>query len=133
MSNQGWQTVLRTYLIVTNGLPLCVNHQTTQTCVGDFKQRQGFQASECLPRATKKEYGLTGEKRVSKECGSYAVASDHAVFPAAVITCDFNKHINPKIIQRKARHSKIETTLQYDHVSDDMVREYFTNFANNIK
>jgi len=41
------------------------------------------------------------------------------------LTCDFNKQVNPKIIQRKARHSKIETTLQYDHVSDDMVKEYF--------
>jgi len=33
--------------------------------------------------------------------------------------------VNPKIIQRKARHRKIETTLRYDHASDDMVREYF--------
>ena len=41
------------------------------------------------------------------------------------ITLDFNKNVNPKIIQRKARHRKIETTLRYDHVSDDMVREYF--------
>ena len=30
-----------------------------------------------------------------------------------------------QIIQRKARHRKIETTLRYDHVSDDMAREYF--------
>ena len=42
-----------------------------------------------------------------------------------MIIYDFNKHVNPKIIQRKARHRKIETTLRYDHVSDDMVREYF--------
>ena len=41
------------------------------------------------------------------------------------ITVDFNKQINPKIIQRKARYRKIETTLRYDHVNDDMVREYF--------
>ena len=34
-------------------------------------------------------------------------------------------HINLEIIQRKARHRKIETTLRYDHVSDDMVKEYF--------
>ena len=47
------------------------------------------------------------------------------------ITCDFNKQVNPKIIQRKARHSKIEATLQYDHVSDEIVREYFTNLVNN--
>ena len=30
-----------------------------------------------------------------------------------------------QIIQRKARHKKVETTLRCDHVSDDMVREYF--------
>ena len=30
-----------------------------------------------------------------------------------------------QIIQRKARHRKVEATLKYDHVSDDMVREYF--------
>ena len=44
-----------------------------------------YRAGECLPRATKRRYSLTGEKRDSKECGSYAYASDRAVFPAAVI------------------------------------------------
>lgn len=48
---------------------------------------------------------------------------------------DFNKQVNPKIIQRKARHRKIETTLRYDHVSDDMVRKYFEKqqSENNLK
>jgi len=36
---------------------------------------------------------------------------------------DFNKQVNPKIIQRKARHRKIETTLRYDHVSNDELVE----------
>jgi hypothetical protein len=42
--------------------------------------------------------------------------------------------VNPKIIQRKARLRKIETALRYDHVSDDMVREYFNKIQqqNNI-
>ena len=38
---------------------------------------------------------------------------------------DFNKNVNPKIIQRKARHKKIESTLRYDHTSDEMVRKHF--------
>lgn len=46
------------------------------------------------------------------------------------ITCDFNKHVNPKIIQWAARHRKIETTLHYNHVSDDMVKEYFEKIEN---
>lgn len=39
--------------------------------------------------------------------------------------------MSTKIIQRKARHRKIETTLRYDHVSDDMVREYFAQLLHN--
>ena len=56
--------------------------------------------------------------------GKLLSENDYIIKPSS-ITCDFNKHVNPKIIQRKARHSKIETTLQYDHVTDEMVREYF--------
>ena len=49
-----------------------------------------------------------------------------------LINNSFNNHVNPKIIQRKARHRKIETTLRYDHVSDDMVREYFEELSMNL-
>ena len=42
-------------------------------------------------------------------------------------------HANTKIIQRKARHRKIETTLRYDHVSDDMVKDYFNKFQSEKK
>ena len=42
-------------------------------------------------------------------------------------------HINLEIIQRKARHRKIEPTLRYDHVSDDMVKEYFAQQDTNSK
>lgn len=71
-------------------------------------------------------------KLIAQKAGITKYVAPYIIKPSS-ITCDFNKHINPKIIQRKARHSKIETTLQYDHVSDEMVREYFTNFANNLK
>lgn len=71
-------------------------------------------------------------KLIAQKAGITKYVAPYIIKPSS-ITCDFNKQVNPKIIQRKARHSKIETTLQYDHVSDDMVREYFTNFANNSR
>jgi len=42
-----------------------------------------------------------------------------------VITDGFNKQMNPKILQRQARHKRIETTLRYDHTTDKMTKEYF--------
>jgi site-specific recombinase XerD len=71
-------------------------------------------------------------KTLAQKAGITKYVVPYIIKPSS-ITCDFNKHINPKIIQRKARHSKIETTLQYDHVTDEMVREHFTNFADNRK
>jgi hypothetical protein len=50
-----------------------------------FSSRTIYRAGECLPRAIKKKYGLTGEKEMRLFiCGSYADASDRAVFSAAV-------------------------------------------------
>jgi hypothetical protein len=43
------------------------------------------------------------------------------------------KNINPRIIQRKARHKNIETTLRYDHTDDEMVRRYFERQQLNIE
>lgn len=43
---------------------------------------------------------------------------------ASVITEEFNHYINPKVIQRKARHKRPETTQKYNHVTDEMVRDY---------
>lgn len=45
---------------------------------------------------------------------------------ASVITEEFNHYINPKIIQRKARHRNIQTTLKYNHVDDKLVEEYIS-------
>lgn len=71
-------------------------------------------------------------KLIAQKAGITKYVAPYIIKPSS-ITSDFNKHINPKIIQRKARHSKIETTLQYDHVTDEMVREYFKNFTNDRK
>ena len=71
-------------------------------------------------------------KKIAQKAGITKYVAPYIIKPSS-ITCDFNKQVNPKIIQRKARHSKIETTLQYDHVSDEMVREYFTSFTDKRK
>lgn len=63
-------------------------------------------------------------KKIAQKAGITKYVAPYIIKPSS-ITCDFNKQVNPKIIQRKARHRKIEITLQYDHVSDEMVREYF--------
>jgi integrase len=63
-------------------------------------------------------------KLIAQKAGITKYVAPYIIKPSS-ITLDFNKQVNPKIIQRKARHRKVETTLQYDHVSDDMVKEYF--------
>jgi integrase len=63
-------------------------------------------------------------KKIAQKAGITKYVAPYIIKPSS-ITLDFNKQVNPKIIQRKARHRKIETTLRYDHVSDDMVRKYF--------
>jgi len=63
-------------------------------------------------------------KQIAQKAGITKYVAPYIIKPSS-ITLDFNKQVNPKIIQRKARHKKIETTLRYDHVSDDMVREYY--------
>jgi len=63
-------------------------------------------------------------KQIAQKAGITKYVAPYIIKPSS-ITLDFNKQVNPKIIQRKARHKKIETTLRYDHVSDDMVRKYF--------
>lgn len=43
---------------------------------------------------------------------------------ASVITEEYNHYINPKTIQRKARHRSQKTTLKYNHVDDKQLVEY---------
>jgi len=71
-------------------------------------------------------------KIIAQKAGITKYVAPYIIKPSS-ITLDFNKHVNPKIIQRKARHQKIETTLRYDHVSDDMVRDYFETSRLNFK
>jgi integrase len=61
---------------------------------------------------------------------------DKPVLPYTIkrlsITADFNEGVNPKIIQRTARHKRIETTLLYNQVTDEMVRQYFNDRDKNL-
>jgi len=43
---------------------------------------------------------------------------------ASVMTEEFNHFINPKVIQRKARHSDYKSTLKYNHVDDKNLIDY---------
>lgn len=63
-------------------------------------------------------------KRIASRAGFKRSIYPYLIKPSA-ITNDFDKRINPKIIQRKARHKRVETTLRYDHTSDDMVKKHF--------
>ncbi len=71
--------------------------------------------SQCIYRKTKKIAARAGFKRS---------VYPYLIKPSA-ITDGFNKKVNPRIRQRQARHSRIETTLMYDHTSDEMVTKYF--------
>ncbi|MCU0849747.1 MAG: site-specific integrase [Candidatus Thermoplasmatota archaeon] len=42
----------------------------------------------------------------------------------SVITRYFDENVNPKTIQRMARHKYIDTTLRYDHTDDTTVRDF---------
>jgi len=65
-------------------------------------------------------------KKIAARAGFKRSVYPYLIKPSA-ITDGFNKKINPRILQRQARHSRIETTLMYDHTSDEMVKEYFNS------
>jgi hypothetical protein len=63
-------------------------------------------------------------KRIALRSGLEKNVYPYLIKPSA-ITEGFNNQVNPRILQRQARHKKIETTLRYDHTSDEMTKEYF--------
>ena len=67
---------------------------------------------------------LNQTKKIAVKAGIKKHVTPYIIKPS-VITNDFNRNINPKIIQRKARHKKIESTLRYDHTTDEMVIKHF--------
>jgi hypothetical protein len=69
-------------------------------------------------------YVKTLTRKIAVEAQITKRVTPYIIKPSA-ITNDFNKNINPRIIQRKARHKNIETTLRYDHTDDEMVKKHF--------
>jgi site-specific recombinase XerC len=63
-------------------------------------------------------------KQIAARAGFKRSVYPYLIKPSA-ITDGFNKKVNPRILQRQARHSRIETTLMYDHTSDEMTKEYY--------
>lgn len=63
-------------------------------------------------------------KQIAMRAGFGRSVYPYLIKPSA-ITDGFNQQINPKILQRQARHKHIKTTLRYDHASDQMTKEFF--------
>jgi site-specific recombinase XerD len=63
-------------------------------------------------------------KKIAVNAGFTRSVYPYLIKPSA-ITDGFNQQMNPKILQRQARHKNIETTLRYDHSTDEMVKDYF--------
>ena len=109
------------YLPYRNPLPECRDYLITVP-EGRYRgQRLGEQVT-LIRNITKK---IAAKAGITKHVTPYIVKP-------SVITNDFNKNINPRIIQRKARHKNIETTLMYDHTDDKMVHEYFKQLDSSI-
>jgi len=70
-------------------------------------------------------------KKIAARAGFKRSVYPYLIKPSA-ITDGFNEQINPKILQRQARHSRIETTLRYDHTSDKMVKDYFNRIQRKL-
>jgi len=63
-------------------------------------------------------------KQIAMRAGFGRSVYPYLIKPSA-ITDGFNQQVNPKVLQRQARHKHIETTLRYDYASDQMTKEFF--------
>ncbi len=105
---------IKTYIPYRNPLPEAKEYLIIVPTGNYIGKRLGEQ-NAYIVNLTKKIAVLAGIKKH---------VTPYIVKPSA-ITNDFNKNINPRIIQRKARHKNIETTLRYDHTDDEMVKKHF--------
>lgn len=76
------------------------------------------------PQKGRGDFVYNTTKRIAARAGFTRSIYPYLIKPS-VITNDLNNRINPRIVQRKARHKNIETTLLYDHSDDKMVLEHF--------
>lgn len=70
-------------------------------------------------------------KKIAARAGFKRSVYPYLIKPSA-ITDGFNKQVNPQILKRQARHSRIETTLLYDHTSDKMAKDYFNHIQRHL-
>jgi len=73
---------------------------------------------------TRSDFIWRQTKKIAVNAGFKRSIYPYLIKPS-VITDGFNQQMNPKILQRQARHKNIQTTLLYDHSSDEMVKDYF--------
>ena len=71
-------------------------------------------------------------KKIALKAGITKTVTPYIIKPTA-ITLRFNEKVNPKILQRLARHKNINTTLIYDHSTDKDVLEYLKSQDVNYK
>jgi len=64
-------------------------------------------------------------KRIAAAAGLKKRVTPYETIKPTAITLDFDHYVNPRIIQRKARHKNIKTTLIYDHTDDKKLLEHF--------
>jgi len=81
------------------------------------------------PQNDRGDFVYNATKRIAARAGFTRSIYPYLVKPSS-ITNDLNNHVNPKIVQRKARHRRLESTLRYDHTNDEMVREHFNETCN---
>jgi len=67
--------------------------------------------------------GIT--KRIAAAAKINKRVTPYETIKPTTITLDFDHYVNPRIIQRKARHKNIKTTLIYDHTDDKKLLEHF--------
>ena len=76
------------------------------------------------PQKGRGDFVYNTTKRIAARAGFTRSIYPYLIKPS-VITNDLNNRVNPRIVQRKARHKNIETTLLYDHSDDKMVLDHF--------
>jgi len=68
-------------------------------------------------------------KKIAIKANIKRKVTPYVIKPSS-ITRKFEERVNPKVIQRMARHRNIKTTLIYDLTDENSVREYFQQQSN---
>jgi len=63
------------------------------------------------------------KSQINKNCCKNRKKVTPRIIKPSSIIIDFENRINPEIIQHKARHNRIETTLRYDHTDSPVWRK----------